>query len=370
MKRIVSLVLVIVLLSSVYILSSRSRRLFTEDDLEGKYTRELEGTTLKIYNWGEYISDGSGGTYDVVRSFEEITGIKIEYSYYDDNETMYSKLKTGASYFDIIIPSDYMVERLIREDMLRKIDVSSLSNYKYIDEKYRGLYFDPNDEYSIPYSVGMVGLIYNTTMVEEAPTSWECLWDKELDNNILMFKNPRDAFAIAQFMLGQDLNSTDKAEWDKAADLLIEQKPLVQAYVMDEVFNKLGGGNAACAPYYAGDFYTMKENNPDLEFVYPEEGVNIFCDSVCVPKNAQNYEAAMLFLNFLMEPEVALANAEYICYASPNTAVVNNDRYEFHGDEILYPAEEDMPKTQWFHDLDPEILAYYEELWVKIRNTN
>lgn len=369
MKRIISLILVVVILLSVYILSSRSRRLFGEDDLEGTYTDELAGTTLKIYNWGEYISDGSGGSYDVVRSFEELTGIKIEYSYYDDNETMYSKLKTGASYYDIIFPSDYMVERLIHEDMLKKIDVQSLSNYKYIDEKYHDLYFDPNNEYSVPYSVGMVGLIYNTTMVKEAPTSWEALWDPDLDGSILMFNNPRDAFAIAQFRLGQDLNSTNKADWDKAADLLMEQKPLIKAYVMDEVFNNMGGGNAAIAPYYAGDFYTMKETNPDLAFVYPEEGVNIFCDSVCIPECAQNYEAAMLFINYLMEPAVALANAEYICYASPNTAVVNNDRYTFYRDEVLYPSEENMPETQWFHNLDPEILKYYEKLWFEIRNT-
>jgi len=369
MKRIISLVLVVLILLSVYILSSRSRRLFSEDDLEGEYTDELAGTTLKVYNWGEYISDGWGGSYDVVRSFEELTGIKIEYAYYDDNETMYSKLKTGASYYDIIIPSDYMIERLINEDMLRKIDAESLSNYKYIDEKYRNLYFDPENEYSVPYSVGMVGLIYNTTMVDEAPTSWDALWDEELDNSVLMFNNPRDAFAIAQFRLGIDLNTTDKSDWDKAAELLVEQKPLIKAYVMDEVFNNMGGGNAAIAPYYAGDFYTMKDTNPDLEFVYPEEGVNIFCDSVCVPKSSQNYEAALLFINYLMEPCVALANAEYICYASPNTAVVNNEYYSFYKDEVLYPSEEDMPKTQWFHDLDPEILKYYEELWFEIRNT-
>jgi len=369
MKRIISLILVVVILLSVYLLSSRSRRLFTANDLEGTYTDELAGTTLKVYNWGEYISDGSGGTYDVVRSFEKLTGIKIEYAYYDDNETMYSKLKTGASYYDIIIPSDYMVARLINEDMLRKIDVESLSNYKYIDVKYRDLYFDPNNEYSVPYSVGMVGLIYNKTMVKEAPTSWEALWNKELDSSILMFNNPRDAFAIAQFRLGQDLNSDNKADWDAAAELLMEQKPLVKAYVMDEVFNNMGGGNAAIAPYYAGDFYTMKETNPDLEFVYPEEGVNVFCDSVCIPKSSQNYEAALLFMNFLMEPAVALANAEYICYASPNTAVVNNEYYSFYKDEVLYPTAENMPKTQWFHDLDPEILKYYEELWFRIRNT-
>ena len=369
MKRIVSLVLVVVILLTVTILSSRTRRLISEDDLEGKYTDELAGTTLKVYNWGEYISDGSGGTYDVVRSFEKLTGIKIEYFYYDDNETLYSKLKTGASYYDIIIPSDYMVQRLAREGMLKKVDVESLSNYKYIDEKYRNLYFDPNNEYSVPYSVGMVGLIYNTKMVDEAPTSWKALWDEALDSNILMFNNPRDAFAIAQFRLGIDLNTTDKSEWREAAKLLVEQKPLIKAYVMDEVFNNMGGGNAAIAPYYAGDFYTMKDTNPDLEFVYPEEGVNVFCDSVCIPESSQNYEAALLFMNFLMEPAVALANAEYICYASPNTAVVNNEYYTFYKNEVLYPTDENMPKTQWFHDLDPEILRFYEELWFEIRNT-
>ena len=369
MKRIVSLVLVVVLLLSVYLLSSRSRRLFSADDLEGTYTDELSGTTLKVYNWGEYISDGVGGTYDVIRSFEKLTGINVEYSYYDDNETMYSKLKTGASYYDIIIPSDYMIERLIREDMLLKVDVESLPNYKYIDEKYKNLFFDPNNEYSVPYTVGMVGLIYDSSAVVEKPTSWDVLWDERYDNNLLMFKNPRDAFAISQFHLGQDINSTDKKDWDAAAEHLKEQKNLIQAYVMDEVFNKMGGGNAIAAPYYAGDFYIMKENNPSLEFVYPEEGVNIFCDSVCVPSCAQNYEAACLFMNYLMEPAVALANAEYICYASPNTGVVNNEMYSFYGNEVLYPSEENAPQTQWFHDLDPEIIAYYEELWIKVRNS-
>ena len=284
MKRTVSIILVFALLASACALYSCSgRKMFSAADLEGTYTDEFAGTTLKIYNWGEYISDGVGGSYDVIRSFENITGIDIEYSFYDDNETMYSKLKTGASYYDIVIPSDYMIERLIRENMLKKIDVTALSNYKYIDKKYKNLYFDPNNEYSVPYNVGMVGLIYNTEMVDEAPTSWSALWDESLSGSVLMFKNPRDAFAIAQFSLGQDINNSDKGLWDKAADLLKEQKPLVQAYVMDEVFNKMIGANAAIAPYYAGDYYTMKESNPSLEFVYPEEGVNIFCDSVCIP---------------------------------------------------------------------------------------
>ena len=335
-------------------------------NLEGSYTRALAGTKLKVYNWGEYISDGSEGALDVNAAFEELTGIKVEYTTFDDNETMYSTLASAATYYDIIIPSDYMVQRLREEGLIQKLDRSQLTNYKYIDDKYQNLYFDPNNEYSVPYNVGMVGIIYNTKMVEGTPTSWADLWDSKYAGNILMFNNPRDTFAAAQIRLGIDLNTTDKSEWDRAANLLIEQKPLVQSYVMDQVFNKMENNNAAFAPYYAGDFLSMAENNPDLAFYYPEEGTNIFCDSVCVPSNAQNYDAAMMYINFLMEPEVALANAEFICYASPNTAVINNDNYTFKGNEVLYPAK--YPKVQWYHNLDPEILSYYEALWVKVKN--
>lgn len=356
--------------SSVFMLSSCANPpQLDAHQLSSEFTREFEGTTLKVYNWGEYISDGSDGSLDVNRAFEEITGIKVKYSMYDDNETMYSTLAAGATYYDIIIPSDYMIERLIREDMLEKIDVEKLSNYHYIDDTYKGLYFDPNNEYSVPYNVGMVGLIYNTTMVDEVPDSWDIMWNEKYAGNILMFNNPRDAFAIAQFRLGQDLNTKDKADWDAAADLLKEQNGVLQSYVMDEVFNKMEGGNAAIAPYYAGDFLSMKENNDDLAFVYPKEGVNIFADSVCIPKGCQNYDAAMLYINFLMEPEVALANAEMICYASPNTAVVNNKEYTYYQNEILYPSEENMPKTQWFHDIDADTVKYYEELWIGVKNS-
>ncbi len=371
MKRTVSILLVLMMmLSSVCLFSCGDKA--PEIDpalLEGTYTRDLEGTTLKVYNWGEYISDGKEGTLDVNRAFEEVTGIDVVYSNYDDNESMYSELAAGATYYDIIIPSDYMIQRLIREGMLREIHVDSLSNYKYIDEQYKGLYFDPDEQYSVPYNLGMVGLIYNSTIVEEAPTSWKAMWDEKYTGQILMFNNPRDALAIAQLILGIDLNTHDKAEWDRAAELMKEQKPVLQSYVMDEIFNKMEGGNAAMAPYYAGDFLTMKENNPDLEFVYPEEGVNIFCDSVCIPEGCQNYEAALLYMNFLMEPAVALANAEKLGYLCPNTSVVNNDEYCYKGNEILYPSEENMPETHWFCDLDAEVVKYYEELWVGVKNS-
>lgn len=336
--------------------------------LEGTYTRALAGTKLKVYNWGEYISDGAEGTLDVNAAFEELTGIKIEYTMYDDNEVMYSQLVSGGTYYDIIFPSDYMIERLRNEDRLAKLDMEQLTNYKYIDEKYQNLYFDPDNEYSVPYNVGMVGVIYNTKMVDGTPTGWADLWDEKYEGNILMFNNPRDTFMAAQIRLGIDLNTKDRTEWDRAADLLIKQKPLVQSYVMDQVFNKMENNNAAFAPYYAGDYLSMAENNPDLAFYYPEEGTNIFCDSICVPANTQNYDAAMMYINFLMEPEVALANAEFLCYASPNTSVVNNDNYSLKGNEILYPTV--YPKVQWYHNLDRDILVYYEALWTKVKNAN
>jgi len=332
-------------------------------ELTGTFTRDLEGTTINVFNWGQNISDGSEGSLDINKAFEEVTGIKVNYINYDSNEAMYAKLKSGAVSYDIVIPSDYMIERLINENMIQKIDLSKIDNYKYIDEQYKNVFFDPNNEYSVPYTVGMVGLIYNTTMVEGTPDSWSIMWDEAYKDNVLTFNNPRDAFAIAQFLLGQDINSTNKADWDAAAAKLKEQIPVLQGLVMDDVFNKMQSANAAIAPYYAGDYLTMADINPDLAFVYPKEGTNIFIDSMCIPANAQNYEAALMYINFMLEPEVALQNSEYIYYASPNTAVVNNPEYSLYGNEIIYPSEEAKKNTQYFHDIDPEIRSYYEKLW-------
>ncbi len=329
---------------------------------------DLKGTTLNIYNWGEYISDGSEDSMNVIKEFEHLTGIKVNYSTFDSNESMYSLIKYGGVSYDIVIPSDYMIERMIKEDLVQKINPEeNLHNYDLIDGKYKNLYFDPNNEYSVPYSVGMVGLIYNTTLVEGEPDSWSIMWDEKYKNDVLTFNNPRDAFAIAQFMLGIDLNTTVKSEWNAAADLLKDQKDVLQAYVMDEVYNKMESGSAAIAPYYAGDYLSMLDNNEDLAFVYPKEGVNIFVDSICIPKNATNTDAAMLFIDFLLEPEIALANAEYIYYASPNTSVTSNPEYSLLGDEIIYPTEADMPKTQYFHDMDADTRAYFDKLWQDVK---
>ncbi len=329
----------------------------------------LEGTEINVFNWGEYISDSyEDGCIDVNREFEKLTGIKVNYVTYESNEDMYPKIKNGGASYDIIIPSDYMIERMISEDMLLEIDTSSLPNYKYISDEYRNMYYDPDNGFSVPYNVGMVGLIYNKTMVEEAPTSWTALWDEKYTGKILMIDNPRDAFAIPQKILGYSLNSTDEKELSDVAQMLIEQKPLLQGYVMDEIYNKMESGEAAMVPYYVGDFVCMQDVNPDLDFVYPEEGVNIFVDAVCIPKCAQNYDAAMLYINFLLEPEVALSNAFYIGYATPNTGVLEHPDYaEMRQNKYLYPDEENMPDTEYFRNLPQETLDRFSELWNEIR---
>lgn len=361
MKKILSSILTIIM---VFMMSVSA---FAFD--EAKYKNQnLKGTTLNVYNWGEYISDGSQGSRNINKEFEELTGIKVNYTNYDSNEDMYGKLKAGGANYDIVIPSDYMIQRLIEEDMLLKIDYKNVPNYKFIDEKYRGLFFDPKDEYTVPYTVGMVGLIYNKNMVDKAPTSWSDMWNEKYAGKILIFNNPRDAFAIAQFLLGQNVNTTNEQDWHKALEKLKEQKPLIKSYVMDEIFITMERNGAALAPYYAGDFLTMQANNPDLGFVYPKEGTNIFVDSICIPSTCQNKQAAELYINFLLEPEIALANAETIRYATPNTQVLKMDNYSLKDNEIIYPKDEKLyDNVQYFENLPPETLSLLTGLWDELK---
>ncbi len=355
----------------------------TEDTASIDYSK-YEGITLNVYNWGEYISDGSDGSVDINAEFTKLTGININYTNFTSNEDMYNKIVNGGVSYDIIIPSDYMVEKLIKENLVVKLDFNNIPNYKYIADEYKDLYFDPENAYSVPYSVGMVGLIYNTAVVDEHPDSWSALWDEKYDGEILMFNNPRDAFGIAQFLTGININSESSADWEKAKEKLSQQKPLVKSYVMDEIFNKMESGAAALAPYYAGDYFSMYENNPDLAFVYPKEGTNIFVDSVCIPSSTKNKEAAELYINYLMDPNVALQNAYMICYASPNTEVVNNEEYlsfldELHPDayDILYMDMAEYydgadVKSYYFRDLSDETLNNMNSLWnsLKIESTD
>lgn len=325
------------------------------------------GTTLNVYNWGEYISDGGEGSLDVNKKFEDLTGIKVNYTNFDSNEDMYAKLKSGGANYDLVFPSDYMIERLIDEGLLEKLDYSQIPNFKYIDPKYKGLYYDPKDEYTVAYNVGYVALIYNKKLVEGTPDSWSVLWDKKYEGQVLMFNNPRDSFAIAQSLLGQDYNDTDPSKWAAAYDKLLEQKPVVRAYVMDEVYNIMESGAAAMAPYYVGDYFTMAENNDDLAVAFPKEGANIFVDAMCIPTTAKNKGAAELYINFMEEPEVALANAEYIAYATPNTEVLKMDDYTYKGNEILYPDESLFENYQYFHNLPPETQTLMSNFWSDLK---
>ncbi|MBE6748388.1 MAG: spermidine/putrescine ABC transporter substrate-binding protein [Ruminococcaceae bacterium] len=333
----------------------------------------LRGTSINVYNWGEYISDGSEGTLDVNKEFTKRYGIKVNYTTFESNENMYNKLQSGGANYDIVIPSDYMIAKLMEENMLVELDFSNIPNYKYILPQYKNLFYDPQNKYTVPYTVGMVGLIYNTTMVDDEVDSWSILWNEKYKGEILMFNNPRDAFGIAQFLLGQSVNTHDTKDWDKAIELLKEQRPLVSSYVMDEVYNKMEGGEAAFAPYYAGDYLTMADVNPDLAFVYPKEGVNYFVDAMCIPKTAENKEAAELYINFMLEEDIAVANANYICYASPHELVLESDDYDLKGEPVLYPDESETPKTESFQNLSYDIQNYMSQLWSELKvegNTN
>lgn len=340
---------------------------FTDEQMEYYANLGLQGTTINVYNWGEYISDGSEDSLNVVKEFERLTGAKVNYTNYESNENMYSKLMGGGVSYDVIVPSDYMIGRLIEEDMLVKIDWENVPNLKYIEPECQNLYFDPNQEYSICYNVGTTVIIYNTALVEEEPTSWKILWDEKYKDKILMFNNSRDAFAIAQAILGQNFNNVDETAWNEAAKLLAQQKDTVNpVYVMDEVFNLMESGEYAFATYYAGDCVLMSENNPDLDCFFPEEGVNIFYDAFCIPNCVQNKKGAEAFINFMHEPQIALANAEYIYYASPNITVKNNEEYSLFGDETVYP--EVMPDGQYFENLPQNILELQADLWTSVKS--
>ena len=363
MNKLYAFVFLVISLLAVFSISS-----FAYENEE--WYKGCEGTTINVFNWGEYISDSyEDGLLDVNREFEKLTGIKVNYVTFESNEDMYAKIKNGGSNYDIIIPSDYMIGRMIEEKMLKSFDPNSLPNYHYISDEYKGMYFDPDDIYSVPYNVGTVGLIYNSKIVTEKPTSWRILWDEKYAGQILMIDNSRDAFMIPEKILGYSLNTTDEKELGDVAQMLIEQKPLLQSYVMDEIFNKLESGEAAMCPYYVGDYIIMKENNPDLEFCYPEEGTNIFVDSICIPSGCENFDGALKYINFLMDPEIALSNAWYIGYASPNTAVLNDKEYAetLGSNEYLYPSKENMPDVEYYHNLPQETLTMFADLWNEIK---
>ena len=343
---------------------------------------------LNVYNWGEYISDGEDDSLNVNAEFEKYFNenlsdkygykVKINYTTYSSNEELYAKLKNTNTSYDVIIPSDYLVALLIREDMLHKLDFENIPNFGLIDEAYiDGNYYDPTNEYSIPYTMGKVGIIYNTSLIEDEIDSWSALWNEGYsDAGILQFNNSRDAFGTAMFKLGIDVNTTDKALWDKAHEEMIAQRPLVYSFVMDEIFNIMQSGEASIGAYYAGDYFTMMEDQAedvDLQFYYPEH-TNMFIDAMCIPSCAQNKELAEIFINYMLSEEAAVANAEYTYYASPNSLVYENETYiEDMGEdtvEILYPEFEDFAaeyNKYAYRTLDADMLSYLNGLWETVK---
>lgn len=322
--------------------------------------------SINVHNWGEYISNDAEESIDVNAEFEALTGIKVNYTTFASNEELYARLKSGGAQYDVVIPSDYMIAKFIREDMLEKLNLANIPNARYTNPDFKGMEYDPGDEYSVPYTWGTVGIIYNTTMVDTDITSWDSLWDARYVGDMLMFSNPRDAFGIAQKKLGFSLNTHDLKELREAADALKEQKPLVQAYVMDEIFDKMQGGEAALAPYYAGDALTMMADNENLAFVVPSEGTNKFVDSICIPKGSKQKEAAEMYINFLCEPEVAAANIEFIGYSTPNTEAFKLLPEEVQTSPISYPPAEIMEKAEFFYDLPSDVSKEMDALWVEV----
>lgn len=329
---------------------------------------EAAGNEITVYNWGQYISDGTDDSLDVIAAFEEATGIKVHYMTFDSNESMYTKLKTGGASYDVIIPSDYMIAKLIEEDMLEPLDFSNIPNYANIDEAFRNQAYDPENTYSVPYTWGTVGLIYNKNYVsDEDAESWSCLWNSKYAGKLLMFDNPRDAFAIAQSMLGYSLTTQDYNELKNCADLLAQQKPVLQAYVMDQIFDKMQRGEAWAAPYYAGDYLTMVEENPDLGFSHPKEGYNIFIDAMCIPKGCSNKAGAEAFINFLCDPEISAANLDYIGYSTPISAAKEYLGEEVTSSPVAYPDDETLARSESFGALSIEATQSMNDLWLSVK---
>ena len=336
------------------------------------YTRfKNDGISINVYNWGEYIPDGSEeGVLNLNAEFTKLTGITVNYSTYATNEELYAKLKGGGSTYDIIIPSDYMISRMIKENMLEPLDKSNIPNFANIMDKFKSSEYDPGSKYSVPYTWGTVGIIYDTTVVDEEDIGWDILWDEDYSGRILMFDNPRDAFAIAENMLGYSLNTENSEELEKAAEKLKEQKKVVQAYVMDEVFDKMGAGEAIIAPYYAGDAVTLMDEYEDLGFVIPDSGTNLFIDAVCIPKGCRNKEAAEMYINFLNEPDVAYAIADFIGYSTPNQKAYEMLDDEVKNDGISYLDDDYIEeKTTVFCNLSDEANQKMQTLWTDMKSS-
>ena len=364
------------------------------------FSASTETLTLNVYNWGEYISDGGEDSLDVNQAFEKYyekwyydkygkeVKVNVNYTTYASNEDLYAKMKSGAADYDIIIPSDYMIERLKKEGLIQALDLSKIPSYDNIKDEFKNPFYDNGEEkYTAMYTYGVIGIVYNSEKldpadlekIENGEAGWELLWDEKYKGQILQFNNPRDALGTAMYALGIDVNNATEEEWQQAYEYLKKQKPLVQSYVMDEIFNKMEGGEATLAAYYAGDCLSMMENNESLGFYYPKKDgkivTNMFADAMCIPSSSTNTELAHAYINFMLSEEAAVANAEYIYYASPNKAVLESEEYlDYMGEDfdVIYDSEleenlEYMFNTYAYRDLDDSTRKLLNSKWEELK---
>ena len=316
--------------------------------------------TLYVYNWGDYMDES------IIAEFEKETGIKVVYDTFATNEDMYVKIKSGGSSYDLIFPSDYMITRMRDEGMLEKINLANVPNFKYIDDRFKGQDYDPNNEYSIPYMWGTVGILYNTTMVDDPVDSWDILWNPKYRKQILMLDSQRDAIGVALIKLGYSLNSTDPKQISEAGELLKQQKPLVLAYALDEIKDKMVSGEAALALVWSGDAIYAMQSNPDLDYAIPKEGTNLWFDGMAIPKGAKNKAAAEKFIDFLCRTEIAFRNADYTGYATPHVEARKLLDPEIRNNKAAYPDDEDLVNVEVFVSLG-EVLKEYDRVWTEVK---
>jgi Spermidine/putrescine-binding periplasmic protein len=318
--------------------------------------------TLNVFNWGDYIAETTVDDFQA-----KYPNINVNYETFTTNEDMYVRIKAGGSDYDVAIPSDYMIKRMLDERMLNKINMSNIPNYKLIGDRFKNLSFDPANEYSVPYMWGTVGILYNKTMVKEKVDSWKILWDKKYAKQILIPDSERDSIGITLKMLGYSMNTKNIKELEEAKKALMEQKPLVLAYVVDEVKDKMIEGEAALSVVWSGDaFYCMGENK-DLDYVIPKEGSNLWFDSMVIPNTSKHQKEAELFINFMCDTETAYKNAEYIGYASPQTEAIKKLDPTLTGNKNAYPDVDDLKNAEIFEYPGDELNKEYSRIWTEIK---
>lgn len=321
--------------------------------------------TLKIFNWGEYIAE------DLIKDFEAKYNIKVVYDTYDTNEDMYTKIKSaGKNSYDIVVPSDYMIKKMIDENMLAEIDFNNIPNYKNIADIYKNTYFDEDNKYSIPYFVGTIGILYNKKIVTSDVNSFNVLFDDNYKNKIFMSDDMRNSIGVTLKSLGYSMNSVNDGELLAAKNKLLKQKKILLGFATDEVKDKMVSGEGGIALTYQGVAMEAIEENKDLDYVIPNEGTNIAIDSMVILKNSQNKKNAELFMNYMLEPENAKVNSEEVGYATPNVKGKELLPEEIRNDTRIYPTDEVVKNCELFYNLSNEDTQKYTKIWTEIKSAN